>query len=150
MRAILEPFMLRRVKKDVEKSLPLLKQYVLTAPLTARQNELYDAVLKYVFPSLLTSSSSVLMPKFPRFRKDLRKLLISEKVAVPEIIVIPDDEDATTPARRQRSAAKGKGKARKTYEEEEDDDDFVAAEEKVDTRTVEEQGLAFQRKEASA
>lgn len=48
MRAILEPFMLRRVKKDVEKSLPLLKQYVLTAPLTARQNELYEATLRYV------------------------------------------------------------------------------------------------------
>ncbi|GAA5890455.1 hypothetical protein JCM5296_005051 [Sporobolomyces johnsonii] len=43
---ILKPFMLRRCKKDVVKDLPLKKEYVLTAPLTARQKELTDAAVK--------------------------------------------------------------------------------------------------------
>ncbi|GAA5885694.1 hypothetical protein JCM6882_007531 [Rhodosporidiobolus microsporus] len=43
---LLKPFMLRRCKKDVVKDLPLKKEYVLTAPLTARQKELTDAAIK--------------------------------------------------------------------------------------------------------
>lgn len=46
MHSILKPFMLRRIKSEVEKGLPLLKEYVLTAPLTVRQAELYGAVLE--------------------------------------------------------------------------------------------------------
>lgn len=48
MHSILKPFMLRRIKADVEKGLPRLKEYVLTAPLTKRQAELYGAVLELV------------------------------------------------------------------------------------------------------
>ncbi|KAF9099152.1 hypothetical protein BGX23_003745 [Mortierella sp. AD031] len=42
---ILKPFLLRRVKTDVEKSLPKKKEYLLYAPLTAVQKEWYDATL---------------------------------------------------------------------------------------------------------
>ncbi|KAI9439191.1 SNF2-family ATP dependent chromatin remodeling factor snf21 [Lactarius indigo] len=41
---ILRPFLLRRLKVDVERSLPPKKEYVLYAPLTERQREVYDAV----------------------------------------------------------------------------------------------------------
>ncbi|ORY88017.1 SNF2 family N-terminal domain-domain-containing protein [Leucosporidium creatinivorum] len=37
---IVKPFMLRRLKKDVQKDLPLKKEYILRAPMTERQREL--------------------------------------------------------------------------------------------------------------
>jgi ATP-dependent DNA helicase len=43
---ILRPFLLRRLKADVERSLPPKKEYVLYAPLSRRQREVYDAVVK--------------------------------------------------------------------------------------------------------
>jgi len=43
---ILRPFLLRRLKADVERTLPPKKEYVLYAPLSARQREVYDAVVK--------------------------------------------------------------------------------------------------------
>ncbi|GAA6061819.1 hypothetical protein JCM10212_001125 [Sporobolomyces blumeae] len=52
---ILRPFMLRRCKKDVVKDLPLKKEYVLTAPLTARQKELTDAAVKGELRTFLTA-----------------------------------------------------------------------------------------------
>ncbi|KAF9910287.1 hypothetical protein BX616_010896 [Lobosporangium transversale] len=42
---ILKPFLLRRVKTDVEHSLPKKKEYLLYAPLTPIQKEWYDAAL---------------------------------------------------------------------------------------------------------
>ncbi|GAA6021618.1 hypothetical protein JCM11491_001240 [Sporobolomyces phaffii] len=55
---ILKPFMLRRCKKDVVKDLPLKKEYVLTAPLTARQKELTDAAVKGELREFLTGPQS--------------------------------------------------------------------------------------------
>ncbi|KAG0302302.1 hypothetical protein BGZ97_002409 [Linnemannia gamsii] len=54
---ILKPFLLRRVKTDVEKSLPKKKEYLLYAPLTPVQKEWYDATLS----------------------KDIRKFIIQKK-----------------------------------------------------------------------
>jgi ATP-dependent DNA helicase len=45
LHAILKPFLLRRVKSDVEKMLPKKREYVLFAPLTPLQRELYSAIL---------------------------------------------------------------------------------------------------------
>jgi len=45
MHAILKPFLLRRVKSDVESSLPKKREYILYAPLTAEQKELYREIL---------------------------------------------------------------------------------------------------------
>lgn len=42
----MKPFLLRRVKREVEKSLPPKKEYLLSAPLTEQQKKLYDAVIK--------------------------------------------------------------------------------------------------------
>lgn len=46
LHAILKPFLLRRVKADVEKNLPKKREYVLFAPLEAEQRELYQAILE--------------------------------------------------------------------------------------------------------
>ncbi|KAH9822958.1 SNF2 family N-terminal domain-containing protein, partial [Melampsora americana] len=53
LHAILKPFMLRRMKSEVETSLPKKKEYLLTAPLTAQQKELYEAVINKSLRTLL-------------------------------------------------------------------------------------------------
>lgn len=45
LHSILKPFLLRRLKSDVEFSLPPKKEYVLYAPLTEQQKSVYGAVL---------------------------------------------------------------------------------------------------------
>lgn len=44
LHAILKPFLLRRVKNDVETSLPKKREYILYAPLTPIQTELYRSI----------------------------------------------------------------------------------------------------------
>jgi ATP-dependent DNA helicase len=45
LHAILKPFLLRRIKTDVEKKLPKKREYVLYAPLSPLQKDLYQAIL---------------------------------------------------------------------------------------------------------
>lgn len=45
MHAILKPFLLRRVKTDVEHSLPKKREYILYAPLSSEQKELYREII---------------------------------------------------------------------------------------------------------
>jgi ATP-dependent DNA helicase len=45
MHAILKPFLLRRLKTDVETALPKKREYILYAPLTQEQKELYREIL---------------------------------------------------------------------------------------------------------
>ncbi|KAK9759986.1 putative ATPase, partial [Basidiobolus ranarum] len=42
---ILKPFLLRRLKSDVDLDIPKKREYVLYAPMTAKQKEYYDAIL---------------------------------------------------------------------------------------------------------
>jgi ATP-dependent DNA helicase len=57
LHAILKAFILRRLKKDVVKDLPLKKEYVISAPLTAEQKELYDAILHKTLHSHLQAKT---------------------------------------------------------------------------------------------
>ncbi|PLN77622.1 SNF2 family N-terminal domain-domain-containing protein [Aspergillus taichungensis] len=45
MHSILKPFLLRRVKTDVETSLPKKREYIIYAPLTPEQKDLYREIL---------------------------------------------------------------------------------------------------------
>lgn len=45
MHAILKPFLLRRLKADVETSLPKKREYILYAPLTSEQKDLYREII---------------------------------------------------------------------------------------------------------
>ncbi|CBF88314.1 putative SNF2 family helicase/ATPase PasG [Aspergillus nidulans FGSC A4] len=45
MHSILKPFLLRRVKTDVESALPKKREYILYAPLTLEQKDLYREIL---------------------------------------------------------------------------------------------------------
>jgi len=57
LHAILKAFILRRLKKDVVKDLPLKKEYVISAPLTIEQKELYDAILHKTLHSHLQAKT---------------------------------------------------------------------------------------------
>ena len=46
LHAILKPFLLRRVKTDVETELPKKREYILYAPLTPPQKDLYREILE--------------------------------------------------------------------------------------------------------
>lgn len=45
MHAILKPFLLRRIKTDVETALPKKREYILYAPLTPEQKDLYREII---------------------------------------------------------------------------------------------------------
>ena len=47
LHALLKPFLLRRVKTDVETNLPPKKEYILYAPLSQTQKDLYGALLNH-------------------------------------------------------------------------------------------------------
>ena len=53
LHSILKPFLLRRLKVDVEFDLPPKKEYVLYAPLTEQQKRIYEAVLNRTLRKLL-------------------------------------------------------------------------------------------------
>ena len=46
LREILKPFLLRRLKADVEGLLPPKKEYVIYAPLSVKQRDLYDEIVE--------------------------------------------------------------------------------------------------------
>ncbi|KAJ3255874.1 hypothetical protein HK103_005887 [Boothiomyces macroporosus] len=50
---ILKPFLLRRIKTDVVLDLPKKREYLLYAPLTPKQKEIYEAILKKELAQLL-------------------------------------------------------------------------------------------------
>jgi ATP-dependent DNA helicase len=60
LHAILKPFLLRRVKREVEKGLPPKKEYLLSAPVTLQQKKLYDAVIKRQIRDFLLSKKELL------------------------------------------------------------------------------------------
>ncbi|KAF8530036.1 SNF2 family DNA-dependent ATPase [Hysterangium stoloniferum] len=79
---ILKPFLLRRLKADVEHSLPPKKEYVLYAPLSERQRAVYDAVLTGVLRSYLINGKrdSVVVADVTRGRGMRKRRKVSYKV----------------------------------------------------------------------
>ncbi|GLB42625.1 putative SNF2 family N-terminal domain [Lyophyllum shimeji] len=111
LHAILKPFLLRRLKVDVEVNLPPKKEYVLYAPLSVQQREAYDRVLDGTLRSYLIG-------KNPAKEKKVEPI-----------------EDGP---RRLRSAGGKRG--RKSYAVDGDDDEYFEMLEKgeFDERGVEE------------
>lgn len=99
---ILKPFLLRRLKTDVETSLPPKKEYILYAPLTKRQKNLYDLTVK----------------------GGLRKYLIQQgmKTQEPETQAEEEEEDGV-PRTRASKVASGSKKKQSRYKDAFDDDD---------------------------
>ncbi|KAF2089686.1 SWI/SNF chromatin remodeling complex component [Saccharata proteae CBS 121410] len=123
LHAILKPFLLRRVKADVEKLMPKKREYVLYAPLTPLQRELYQAILDGTSRSYLedkaveaiTTNSGLATPN---------RRVASLKRKTPADAPSPSGSSTpnkTTKASREAtpaSSTRGRRRAgRKTYEE---------------------------------
>ncbi|WVQ76464.1 hypothetical protein IAR50_006132 [Cryptococcus sp. DSM 104548] len=122
LHAILKPFLLRRLKVDVEKDLPPKKEYLLYAPLTQMQKDVYQAIAT----------------------GKIREYLIDK--------VTNGDSGANTPALEatpEPEAPRGKGqrkKARVNYAIEENDAKYIDDLESGKTKSS---GIAFTEKSAT-
>lgn len=95
LHAILKPFLLRRLKSDVEANLPPKKEYVLYAPLSVTQREAYDKVLDGSLRAYLMQTKAVEGTKVAAVEpEDLgpRKLRNHQKDR-PSYIVDEDDDE---------------------------------------------------------
>jgi ATP-dependent DNA helicase len=120
LHAILKPFLLRRVKADVESMMPRKREYVLFAPLTPMQRELYQAVLDGTSRAYLEgkaveriTGSGTATPRSASSVSSLkRKAMDDSRGTTPNKSARTSRE--TTPATNGRSR---RNKARKSYEE---------------------------------
>ncbi|WVF66274.1 hypothetical protein IAT40_001014 [Kwoniella sp. CBS 6097] len=106
LHAILKPFLLRRLKVDVEKDLPPKKEYLLYAPLTQQQKDIYQAIAS----------------------RQIREYLIDKKSGgkdddVPELEAEPTIEPTET--EQATGARVTRKKERVNYKIEENDSKFI-------------------------
>ncbi|KAF2430164.1 SNF2 family helicase/ATPase-like protein PasG [Tothia fuscella] len=120
LHAILKPFLLRRVKADVEKMLPKKREYILYAPLTAMQRELYQAILDGTSRSYLEdkaverlSASGIATPLSARSSSANLK----RKLATGSGNATPNKSAKTSRESTPANSARGRRNKRKNYEE---------------------------------
>ncbi|RIB16467.1 SNF2 family N-terminal domain-containing protein [Gigaspora rosea] len=136
---ILKPFLLRRIKSDVEYDLPKKKEFLLYAPLTLQQVELYDAILnRNIRPFLLAKKMGSIHENGS----------IDMEIDETEQIKSPEEEvnNCTNEERVEEQAEDRKqtlrALQRKTYREITDDEFFDALEmEESDPEVDEEEAL---------
>ncbi|KAG9842021.1 SWI/SNF chromatin remodeling complex component, partial [Aureobasidium melanogenum] len=119
LHAILKPFLLRRVKTDVETSLPKKREYVLYAPLTATQRELYQEILEgnsraYLENKAVESLSGTNTPRSTR-GSSLKRSRAEEGSATP--IKSVKSSRASTPATIASARGSRRAKKAQNYEE---------------------------------
>ena len=114
---VLRPFLLRRVKIDVETSLPKKREYILYTPLTTSQKELYKEIIQgnsraYLEEKVVEriNNSAVNTPNGTRSQSLKRKA--ESGTATPNKSA--KSSRASTPASSVRSGRKGK---RQSYKE---------------------------------
>ncbi|KAG9646419.1 SWI/SNF chromatin remodeling complex component, partial [Aureobasidium melanogenum] len=119
LHAILKPFLLRRVKTDVETSLPKKREYVLYALLTATQRELYQEILEgnsraYLENKAVESLSGTNTPRSTR-GSSLKRSRPEEGSATP--IKSVKSSRASTPATTASARGSRRAKKAQNYEE---------------------------------
>lgn len=141
---VLRPFLLRRVKTDVETSLPKKREYILYTPLTTTQKELYKEIIRgnsraYLEEKVIEriNNSVVNTPNSTRSQSLKRK--VESGTATPNKSA--KSSRASTPASSVRSGRKGNGKGkRQSYKELSDRDYFRQMErESSESGTVDEE-----------
>lgn len=125
LHSILKPFMLRRLKAEVEKDLPAKKEYLLSAPLTLQQKNLYDAVVNRQLRSYLVN------------QKTARMAGPDSSPGPSSPIEVSEDEEPESARSRRQSDRKGK-KSRKNYSEKSDRKFFKEWEQNDSSMEVEE------------
>lgn len=119
LHAILKPFLLRRVKADVETSLPKKREYVLYAPLTQTQRELYQEILEgngraYLENKVVETLSGAATPTSTR--SSSRKRKTADEESTPNKSA--KTSRASTPAKTNGVGPRSrKAKKSQTYEE---------------------------------
>lgn len=119
LHAILKPFLLRRVKADVETSLPKKREYVLYAPLTQTQRELYQEILEgnsraYLENKVVQTLSGATTPVSTRSRSLKRKT--ADDTTTPNKST--KSSRASTPATNSSTGPRSrKAKKNQKYEE---------------------------------
>ena len=109
LHSILKPFMLRRLKAEVEKDLPPKKEYLLSAPLTHQQKDLYDAVVNRQLRSYLIEQ------KTARMAGETSSPVPSSPNSVVEV-----DSDEPEDVKFRRQSKRSGPKSRKSYTEKSD------------------------------
>lgn len=117
LHAILKPFLLRRVKSDVETHLPKKREYILYAPLSVEQKELYRNIKENNIRSYL-EEKAIERINMTKSKDEKLAPLKSLKRKTPSETSTPNksakSSRASTPATSARSgrrAAKNKGYA---------------------------------------
>ncbi|MCJ1478049.1 hypothetical protein MMC13_006724 [Lambiella insularis] len=127
---ILKPFLLRRVKTDVETDLPKKREYILYAPLTAPQKELYRQILDgnsrtYLEQQAVDRITSMKDASVPSSRSSSLKRKAASGTATPNKSA--KSSRGSTPASK-RSATSGRKAGRKgaqkSYKELSDEEYF--------------------------
>jgi ATP-dependent DNA helicase len=131
LHAVLKPFLLRRVKTDVESLMPKKREYVLYAPLTPMQRELYQAILDGTSRSYLEDkaverlsvglSSRAGTPLSTHSNNDSLKRKAVSGANTPNKSA--KSSRAGTPA--SVVSTRGRGRAKRNYEEVSDDEYFA-------------------------
>jgi ATP-dependent DNA helicase len=141
LHAVLKPFLLRRIKADVETSLPKKREYVLYAPLTQTQRELYQEILdgnsrSYLENKLVESISRAGTPGSTR--SSSRKRKAPSEATTPQKST--KTSRASTPATVGASGSRSrKAKKNQQYEELSDTKYFEQLEEEPESPVSEEE-----------
>ncbi|CAK1361083.1 Lymphoid-specific helicase [Cercospora beticola] len=144
LHAILKPFLLRRVKADVETSLPKKREYVLYAPLTQTQRELYQQILEgnsraYLENKVVESLSGASTPASARSRSLKRKA--GNDTTTPNKSA--KSSRASTPATNASTGPRSrKAKKKQQYEEVSDTQYFKQLEEEPESQPEETEDTA--------
>lgn len=145
LHAILKPFLLRRVKADVEHAMPKKREYVLYAPLSTEQHELYQHILsgssrgyleEKVFETLSRAGSGANTPNLKSRASSLKRRAAStEESATPNKSA--KTSRASTPATNGSARSRGrKVKKSKNYSELNDRAYFKQLEQGSDAMSV--------------
>lgn len=85
LQALLKPLMLRRLKEDVEKSIPVKEETIIEVELTSIQKRYYRAILEKNFGFLMKGAKSNNMPNLINTMMELRKCCIHPYLIKGEI-----------------------------------------------------------------
>lgn len=116
MHAILKPFLLRRVKTDVESSLPKKREYILYAPLTAEQKELYREIVAGTSRSYLEDKAVERLEAKSRTASLKRKANDSGR-STPAKSLKPSRDSTPASVASNGSVRRGRRAARTTYQD---------------------------------
>ena len=140
LHAILKPFLLRRVKTDVESSLPKKREYILYAPLTAAQKELYREIREgSIREYLLEKAVRSITPNGVGTPKSTRSVSLKRKsesgTSTPN--KSSKSSRASTPASNFRPSRKGN--KRHSYKELSDNEYFKHLAESSESEGIDEE-----------